>query len=349
MKVIKRFGIFFTLFAGMVIVITILISYYFLNEIHTVFANAPNKNMAILMSNQIFLKAGVTYLLILLSVLAVSVPVGFYLSHIVSKPYLSVFERLSDIARERLVLSESNEGDLTKNQSVVLKKYLDILVADVKQLKDYEKAKSWKDGARLLMHELKNPLTPIKVAAQTIAVKPEMPPDQLKAEINSILTSTYDIENILMFFKELVNIDFGQKVLFDFKVFWTDFCVQNQSNIALCKLAESLVSQSMQVISEQTLLRMVLINLINNGLEANRDNFHVDLKEDGKCIHIAFLTYHVSVENPAHLFKPGYSSKGKQRGLGLFLCKTISDYLDLHLSFDQDSERVCFSVTLNIV
>ncbi len=44
--------------------------------------------------------------------------------------------------------------------------YTDTLVKDFEIVKDYEKSAAWKDGARLLLHETKNPLTPLKLSAQ---------------------------------------------------------------------------------------------------------------------------------------------------------------------------------------
>jgi two-component system, NtrC family, nitrogen regulation sensor histidine kinase NtrY len=218
---------------------------------------------------------------------------------------------------------------------------ISLLIDDLKNLKEYEKVKSWKDGARMLMHELKNPLTPLKLSSQSLTLDCK-DPQLIGEDIAMILSSVKDIEKILSYFKELVNIEFGPLTMFDLINHIRELIARLQQNTAFpCTLPGE--SRPFTVFSEPTLVTMVLTNLINNGLTENKTEFYVDITEKNDLMTVRCITPHARIGDPAKIFSLGYSTKGKDRGFGLFLCKKISDYLDLNLQCDQDNGSVVFS------
>ncbi len=245
MKFKHRFQLFFTAFILITILIIGSIAAYYLCEAYTLFENAENMAIAAIMAKKMFLKAIISFCCVLIVATIVSVPAGIFLSGLVSRPYLRIFKRLGDIALKRLKLDKNS--DLNDSERDILNQYLTILITDYEKLRDYEKIKSWKDGARLLMHEIKNPMTPLKLSAESLFIEDQLSESQ-NEDINRILTATNDMEKILSYFKELVNIEFGPKETFDIKGLIDDFFKQQCNKF----LVNIILEDDVMVVSEKT-------------------------------------------------------------------------------------------------
>ncbi len=92
---------------------------------------------------------------------------------------------------------------------------------------------------------------------------------------------------------------------------------------------------------------MLFSNLINNGLESNAEGFSVSIKKNNNLIHMNFITSDQTITNTSRIFRPGYSEKNSGRGYGLFVCKLISDYLDINLDvIGSDNNQVVFTLKI---
>jgi two-component system nitrogen regulation sensor histidine kinase NtrY len=342
MTIQQRFILTLSAFGIITICISSLIGIIFLKNSFHLFMAAPNSGYVSVMADQIYLKAIISFVFVSMLVIVISIPLGIILSKQFSNPYLKIFKNLKDIAGKRLNLKE--HSGLKRSEYEILNKYVAILIEDFNKIKDYEKANSWKDGARMLMHELKNPLTPLKLSAQQLLLNTQSNDSALK-DVVRITNGVNDIEKILSMFKDLVNIEFGQKVTIDMKSFVIGFKEQMINSELSCPIRTSFIVDQCYMKTEPALLRMCISNLIRNGLEANRGEFFVTVTENPDDLRMDFVTPGASIEEPGRLFRPGYSSKGEKRGFGLFLCRMISDYLDLNLSFENTPEGVRFSIT----
>jgi len=287
-----------------------------------------------------FFKATITFVIISLIVVILSIPLGILLSQRISAPYLRIFKNLSIMAQKRLKIDTT--VNLAEDERKLLEKYMRVLMDDLHSLKEYEKVKSWKDGARMLMHEIKNPLTPLKLSAQSLTLSSEKS-ESAGEDVTRILTSVKDIETILSYFKELVNIEFGPLSAFDFFQHFHAFTDQVKPTLVFpCILPAD--AKPFVVLSEPTLLTMLFTNLIKNGLAENKLDFHVDVSEINDLLSMRFITPNAHIKDALKIFSLGYSTKGKDRGFGLFLCKKISDYLDLNIQCRQEQSAVVFSI-----
>lgn len=98
-----------------------------------------------------------------------------------------------------------------------------------------------------------------------------------------------------------------------------------------------------QVVTDPTLLRRVVGNLIKNALEATPEGEAVDVVAE-----IATTGARVSVGNPgaipeaarAHIFKRGFSTKGMGRGTGTHAVRVLTErYLGGSVGFETDETR----------
>ena len=343
MTIKKRFILFFVLYLLVVTFIITLLAIHFLHESFTILSLVENKAFVSIMKDRILEKMIVTFVFFIIVVIILSVPLGIFLAKLFSKTYINIFKDLTDAAQERLKLDKNIKiGD---NERIILQKYISVLISDQAKLRDYEKVKSWKDGARLLMHELKNPLTPLKLAIQSLLIN-NTNSKQKEDHIAAISTSLNDIESIIDKFKEFVNIEFGIKEEFDLLPLMDEILFQINQTGDNIKIEKNIFSKTIVIITEKILLKMLFSNLINNGMEANPEEFYISVKEKQDVVEINFITPNQKIENPQQIFKLGYSQKGEKRGFGLFLGKQISDYLDLNIQFENKDNTVIFYICI---
>jgi signal transduction histidine kinase len=334
---------FILLFVGFTVAVALAISAVsigFLKESYDRMLHAANASYLPVMASHMFFKASVTLGAIICAVILVSIPFGILFSRRLTAPYMRIFKNLSSFAGKRLDI-ETKEA-FAADEKKLLEKYMGLLAEDLKNLKEYEKIKSWKDGARLLMHELKNPLTPLKLSAQSLTLG-DKNSESVDEEIRRIVSSVKDIETILSYFKELVNIEFSPLTAFDLKNHIRAFIEMNKPSMPFSCLPPSDIKPFI-VNSEPTLVTMLFTNLIKNGITENNQEFFVKISENIDVMTIRFVTPNALIADASKIFGLGYSTKGNKRGFGLFLCKKISDYLDLNIRFNNEAGAVVFIV-----
>lgn len=339
-----RFSLILAIIVTTTILISSIVSLKYLGDVYRLIVNAPNHGLVAAMADRIFIKAALSYGLIILCFILLSIPVSIWFSKAVSRPYFEIIKGLYDRACDRLKVDP--RVNLQKNERVILQQYVDVLQADFTKLQDYEKIKSWKNGARLLMHELKNPLTPLKLSAQRLLLQ-EDKPDTDKSDITRIINSIKDIENILRYFKDLVNVEFGRKELLDIVPLFQELMDECGTIFPGLQWKGGFSRQSIQITAEPTLLKMLFMNLIRNGMEQNSRDFYMTAGDSGGHIFFEFITPGVVIKETDRLFGFAYSTKGTQRGYGLFLCKMIADYLSFSLSVENKPQGLVFAIGIN--
>lgn len=310
---------------------------YFIHELFILFTTSTNYEFTTIVGERLYLNVLLSFLTLSILVPLLSIPIGIYLFKRVSRPYLSALDTLSQLAAKRFDISNS---DLSANERNILKRYIDVIRSDYQKLTDYEKERSWKEGARMLLHELKNPLTPLKMSVDSMLLNPataDVP------EIQRIQLSLRDFEHVFAAFRELVSLKFGPKETFAMDTFLIATHDMFQAYPSLKWYPE--VSDDVRfVTSEPSLLRMVFYNLVNNGMEANPNDFFVRITYTATHATCSFVTPKVSVDQPEQLMSLGVSSKGSGRGYGLYITKKILDYLNHPLHVRNTDEGLTFDL-----
>lgn len=331
MKVETRVKLHFLLFTILVTSIVSGLALYYIKEIIDLFVDSPNRDLAAVMAHRLLFKSLVSFTGVTFFVSATALAVGSLIFRRISGSFLKSVAEITGLAEKRL-----GKGD----ETAVLQEYLTLLIEDQQRLNHYEKVLAWKDGARLLIHEVKNPLTPLKLSLQNIAMNSD------NDDIDSALTSVSDIENILKSFKELVNIEYGETYQFNFISFWNNLIQQFSYSYPNLKILNQIEENELLINSEECLLKIVLINLIQNGIDANEEGFTLHLQSTSEKIEISAVTEERTIQEIEKVFLFGVSQKGSKRGYGLFLCRKISDYLNLNLHAENGENSVRFTFSI---
>jgi len=220
-----------------------------------------------------------------------------------------------------------------------------------------EEMSSWQELARMLAHEIKNPLTPIEVLVTSLS-KAYLGKSQ--PEFVAHLEHTQQmIEEELRHLKDTVNKFSEFARLPQVQLTTVDFAewLRRQSR----NLAEQagradfdlqLPSEPAPVRIDPTLFRQVLVNLVRNGIEANpgrvRFTLTLDLRDDRLALSVANDGVPVDPAIAPRIFDPYISGKsGKDNmGLGLAILKKVVLEHGGEVRYEERESRPVFVIDL---
>ena len=228
-----------------------------------------------------------------------------------------------------------------------------------KQLAQAERDKAWSQMARQVAHEIKNPLTPIKLQIQRlIRMKNNENPAWEKRfdEVSAIVLEHIDIltetANEFSTFAKLYS---EEPVLIDLDKTLKDQLVifDNKENVKISYIG----MENALVMAPKPQLIRVFVNLITNAIQAVEDADKVgrvliclrNSTKDG-YYDIVFDDNGpgVSEENLDKLFTPNFTTKSSGTGLGLAICRNIIEKCEgeIHYQKSFTLEGASFVVTL---
>jgi two-component system nitrogen regulation sensor histidine kinase NtrY len=211
-----------------------------------------------------------------------------------------------------------------------------IMVEDLSDLLRAQKALAWQDVARRIAHEIKNPLTPIQLAAQRLRKKFFAEADDLD---QVLLESTASIEREVGGLKQLID-EFSQFARMpQIEPKPVEFAQMVESVLSLYK---GLPDVEWQVdldpsIGEVRLdaqqMRRALINLIDNAVAAMNERGTIHVSSSASAgngtvrLEVADSGPGIPAGDRDKMFAPYFSTKKRGTGLGLAIVhKVVTDH-----------------------
>src|SRR5690606_6684170 len=199
------------------------------------------------------------------------------------------------------------------------------------QLRAAERQAAWAEMARQVAHEIKNPLTPMRMSAQLLqrarqAGDPRVPElsDRLA---RTVLEQTDVLARIANDFRqfagparrtrERVPID---ALLADLDAFFADLAEVRGVALSIQRPPSSLAVEG-----DRQELGRVLVNLVQNAIDAGARG--IDVRADGEDGAVSLTVVDDGAGMPAEtqgrLFEPYFTTKTSGTGLGLAICRRI--------------------------
>lgn len=280
--------------------------------------------------------------LFLILILA-AILVSKFLSNSIAKPVVLISKKMQelDISQKGEHIDYSGDDEL----GALVNAYnnmVDDLEESTRRFAESEREQAWKEMARHIAHEIKNPLTPMQLSIQhLVRLKKQDVPNwdekfyttsaSLLEQINILSQTASEFSSFAKFYNEdnrvfdLITLIRDQLLFFD-----------NRDNITL-ELHSPL--ERADVMAKKDQITRVLINLISNAIQAieYRDRGYIRVTVDQ-----ADKYYTVSVEdngegvkeeNLYKLFKPNFTTKSSGTGLGLAICKSIIEQSNGEISY----------------
>jgi signal transduction histidine kinase len=206
-----------------------------------------------------------------------------------------------------------------------------VVCEDLTQVLASQRLEAWKEAVERVIHELKNPLTPVGLAAQTL--KTAHARDQARFEemfpsaIDMILSSVRDLKELIAEFSRFsrlpeVHLEPSRpNELVRSALSGYAHGVAGRPSVTL-DLGEPLP----RVLADPDQLKRVLLNIANNAFEAmegRSGDIRVETRVTGGEVEIAVIDEGPGVEDVDRIFEPYYTTKVKGTGLGLAIARQI--------------------------
>ena len=209
-----------------------------------------------------------------------------------------------------------------------------VVFDDLTELIRTKKLAAWVEMARQIAHEVKNPLTPIKLSAQLMKKAYESGNEEFgrifKSGVETVIQQTEILRRIATEFSS-----FGKATRLNPEPVPLDgFLGEVVSYYRGSERVRMRLSgeDELTVRADREALRKILVNLLENAIEAMPDGGEIMVarRRDGDVARISVIDSGkgLSSEDQARLFEPYFSTKTNGIGLGLAICQGLARAMD---------------------
>ncbi len=293
--------------------------------------------------------------------LLIAFAVTFMLARSIVRPISMLSEKVRAVQ-----LADKNQplvydGDAQDEISELIGQYnrmVDKLEASKVQLVRLEREGAWREMARQVAHDIKNPLTTMKLSMQQlerVSNNPEQAAAYLRKAITRLIEQIDSLAQIASEFSMFANLDIQAKhdVVINEVVESVHDLFSEQKNV---DLSLSLPEQRYHILGDKNHLIRVFNNLVINAIQAipsdRRGHIHVSLTRVGNqaVIQISDNGGGIPEEIGDRVFEPNFTTKTSGSGLGLAICKKIIEAHDGDIRFEtRENEGTDFFVEMPVM
>lgn len=208
-----------------------------------------------------------------------------------------------------------------------------VVLDDLTQLLRAQKVAAWREVARKLAHEIKNPLTPIQLSAQRIRKhfreRSSELPRVVEEGTGTIIDEVDSLKNLVDEFSQFARMPTVTPERQELAPLLQATLELYDGLFNGLVITKRFAENVPRVLVDAELIRRVFINIIDNAIEANGGKGEIVVETDylperGMArVAVADDGPGVSPEDQEKLFMPYYSTKRRGSGLGLAIVKRI--------------------------
>jgi len=291
--------------------------------------------------------------------LVIAFALAYFLASYITKSLKTISDKINETSlnqkNEKIVI-EANSKEINSlinayNQMV------DKLEESASMLAQSEREQAWREMAKQVAHEIKNPLTPMRLTVQSFQRKFDPNDPDLKQKLNDYSKTM------------IQQIDTMSSVASAFSNFASMPAQQNENlnvvdvvELALDIFNEDYIvfeSNKEEIISkiDRTQLIRIITNLVKNATQSipeDQEEKHVlvsvNEEEDNVIISVKDNGIGINPENIDYIFEPKFTTKTSGMGLGLGIIKNIIENYKGTITFETEPGKgSTFIVSLPIV
>ena len=293
--------------------------------------------------------------LVYLLMLLIAIAVAYFTSKYITKSIKTVSEKMRQTAlnkrNEKIILKDASQEIF--NLVNAYNSMVDELGESAVKLAKSEREQAWREMAKQVAHEIKNPLTPMRLSVQSFEHRFDVNDPNIKTKIRefskSLIQQIDTMSSIASAFssfaempkqkREELNVIEVVKLALD--IFHEDYIHYfHEQDILIAQL-------------DKTHLIRILTNLVKNATQSleNTDNpkIEVKVKEDNGnvIINVADNGKGIDEEDKNRVFEPKFTTKSSGMGLGLPMIKNIVEAYGGNITFTSEIDRgTVFTVTI---
>lgn len=265
-----------------------------------------------------------------------TVILGILLAYQLSQPVRALTRAAREVGEGNLDVSVQHQGSGEVRELVHT---FNDMVAELKktreELKRGERERAWKEMAKQVAHEIKNPLTPMRLSVQHLrtAYKDKAPGfDKLLADVAETLIGQIDaLSRIATEFSSFARMPERKFERVDIHALLEE-SVRLFAAVEGIEFRNAFDAGSPVLIADREELRRVVINIIRNAIQAMNQKGTIGLKTSVRgrscVIEISDTGPGIPEELQKKVFEPNFSTKTDGMGLGLAMVRNIIEDLD---------------------
>ncbi|MBU2938141.1 GHKL domain-containing protein [Lacinutrix sp. C3R15] len=289
-----------------------------------------------------------------LFMLLMAIVLAYVLSKYITKSLNTISDKINATRLEKR--NQKIELDsATVEIAALVKSYnsmIDELEESAVQLATSEREQAWREMAKQVAHEIKNPLTPMRLSVQSFQRKfdPSDPNIHQKVdEYSKTLIQQIDtMSSIASAFSNFAKMPAQKNEMLNVvEIVNLSLDIFNEDYIAFSSNKEQIIAKF-----DRTQLIRVVTNLIKNAIQSisndttPRITVNVLEEKDTVKITVADNGVGIKAENKLKIFEPKFTTKTSGMGLGLAMVKNIMETYNGSITFtSQIGEGTTFTVT----
>ena len=291
--------------------------------------------------------------------LIIAFALAYFLASYITKSLKTISDKINETSlnqkNEKIVI-EANSREINSlinayNQMV------DKLEESATMLAQSEREQAWREMAKQVAHEIKNPLTPMRLTVQSFQRKFDANDPNLKQKLDdyskTLIQQIDTMSAVASAFSNFASMPAQQNetlnvvevVEFSLDIFNEDF-IRFESN-----------SEEIITVMDRTQLIRIITNLVKNAIQAIPEEqsekavlVSVNAEEDHVIIAVKDNGIGINTENTERIFEPKFTTKTSGMGLGLGIIKNIIENYNGTITFESEPGKgSTFMVSLPVV
>ena len=274
----------------------------------------------------------------------IAIVFAYFLSSYITRSIKAISDKI-----QQTRLTESNEKIILNKASseieILVEAYnnmIDELGESAAKLAKSEREQAWREMAKQVAHEIKNPLTPMRLTVQsferTFNSSDDKAKDKLKEFSQTLIQQIDVMSSIASAFSDFAKMPIQKKEQIE---------IISVIKFALDIFSEEYIKyhpeeEELYANLDKTQLIRVITNLVKNAIQAteNQENPIVEVKvsseEKNLIISVSDNGKGISEDLKELIFEPKFTTKTSGMGLGLAMIKSIIEAYDGSISFSSE-------------
>ena len=291
--------------------------------------------------------------------LIIAFALAYFLASYITKSLKTVSDKINETSlnqkNEKIVI-EANSREINSLINAY-NKMVDKLEDSATMLAQSEREQAWREMAKQVAHEIKNPLTPMRLTVQSFQRKFDANDPELKQKLNdyskTLIQQIDTMSAVASAFSNFASMPAQQnETLNVVQVVELALDIFNEDFIVFKSNKEYVISKI-----DRTQLIRIITNLVKNAIQSIPDEQEekkvlVSVNEVENDVIITVEDNGIGIEsnNIEHVFEPKFTTKTSGMGLGLGIIKNIIENYKGTITFETElGKGTTFFVLLPIV
>ncbi len=304
--------------------------------------NLPYEEDTTFYDNEIknfLIRFGQVYILMLL----IAIILSYFLSSYITQSLKIISDKIRETNFNQLNQKIELEAG-SKEINLLIQSYnnmVDQLEASATKLAQSQREQAWREMAKQVAHEIKNPLTPMRLTVQNFQRKFDENDPNIKQKLDdftkTLIQQIDTMSSVANAFSNFASMPAQQNETLDVvKVIRLALEIFNEDYIEFQSSKEKIVTKL-----DRTQLIRIITNLVKNGIQAIPEEqvnkqVKVSVTQENKQVIISVQDNGkgITEENKSHIFEPKFTTKSSGMGLGLAIIKNIIENYNGTITFE---------------